>query len=174
VKVFCFTIAVTVVLSGCSSATKTYPSTGSLVPNASFQLTPNLNVALEKIVYWGAYAGVAYLVLDPLAPNWQIEEAKLSATQYHLALHMKRYYAGGAGEARVVFNKRANDLVRSLGAESYRIVEYSEGMESSLLGSRRVGEGVVELVALKPVEPVAIAEKIGTTPPPSAERGEAP
>jgi uncharacterized protein YceK len=174
VKVVCVAIAVSVVLSGCSSATKIYPSTGSLVPNTSFQLTPNLNVALEKIVYWGAYAGVAYLVLDPLAPNWQIEEARFSATQYHLALHMKRYYAGGAGEARVVFNRRAKDLVRSLGAESYRILEYSEGMESSLLGSRRVGEGVLELVALKPPEQEPAAAKVDTTPRPSAERGEAP
>jgi hypothetical protein len=155
---FCwFTIATAVALSGCSSAAKTYPTTGSAVPNWNFQLTPGLNVALEKIVYWGAYSGVAYLVLDPLAPNWEIEEVKFSDTQYRLVLRMKRYYAGGAGEARVVFNKRANDLVRSLGAGSYRVLEYSEGMESSVLGNRRVGEGVVELVALKPPEAVPLA-----------------
>jgi hypothetical protein len=161
-------------LSGCSSAIKTYPTTGSAVPNTSFQLTPNLNVALEKIVYWGAYAGVAYLVLDPLAPNWQIEEARFSDTQYHLTLHMKRYYAGGAGEASVVFNRRAKDLVRSLGAESYRILEYSEGMESSVLGSRRVGEGVVELIALKQPEQEPVAASVEASPHPSPERGEVP
>ncbi len=144
-------------LSSCNTA-KTIPTSGSAVPNWNLQLTPGLNVALEKIVYWGAYSGVAYLVLDPLAPNWEIEEVKFSDTQYHLALHMKRYYAGGAGEARVVFNKRANDLVRALGAGSYRVLEYSEGIESSVLGNRRVGEGIVELVALKPAEaePVAV------------------
>jgi hypothetical protein len=138
-------------------------------------LTPSLNVALEKTVYWGAYAGIAYLVLDPLAPNWQIEEAKFSDTQYHLALRMKRYYAGGAGEARVVFNKRANALARSHGAESYRVLEYSEGMESSVLGSRRVGEGVVELVALKVPEYGSTAVKVAATSRlPSQERGEVP
>jgi hypothetical protein len=87
---------------------------------------------------------------------------------------MKRYYAGGAGEARVVFNRRAKDLVRSLGAESYRILEYSEGMESSVLGSRRVGEGVVELVALKQPEQEPAAAKADANPRPSPERGEVP
>jgi hypothetical protein len=137
-------IALALALAACGTV-RTIPSNGALVPDWSLQLTPDLNVALDKIVYWGAYAGVAYLVLDPLTPNWEIEEAKFTDNRYHLAMRMKRYYAGGAGEARVVFNRRAAELVRAHGATSYQILEYSEGMESSVLGSRRVGAGVIEL-----------------------------
>lgn len=131
--------------AGCSSAAKTFPSSGSVIPDWSLQLAPGFSVGLDKVVYWGAYAGVAYLVIDPLKPNWAIEEARLSPAHYHLSLHMKRYYAGGAGEARVVFNQRAKDLVQATGAAGYEILEYSEGMESSALGSQRVCGGVIRL-----------------------------
>ncbi len=117
-----------------------------MIPNWSFQVGPGLNVGLDKIIYWGAYAGAAYLVLDPLAPNWQIEEAKLSETRFYLSLQMKRYYAGGAGEARVVFDRRAKELVRASNAAGYEILEYSEGLESSVLGSRRTSNGVIRLI----------------------------
>ena len=103
-------------------------------------------MALEKIVFWGAYASVAYLSLDPLAPNWDIEQAAFPDSYFHLSLKMKRVYSGGAGEARVVFNQRAKDLMRQNGYESYEIVEYSEGLESSVLGSQRVSKGVIRLV----------------------------
>ena len=138
-------LLVVTLAGGCSSAVKTFPSSGSVIPDWSLQVAPGFNVGLDKVIYWGAYAGAAYLVLDPLKPNWDIEEARLSSTHYHLSLHMKRYYVGGAGEARVVFNQRAKDLVRAAKAEDYEILEYSEGMESSVLGSRRVCSGVVRL-----------------------------
>jgi hypothetical protein len=63
---------------------------------------------------------------------------------------MKRYYTGGAGEARQVFHRRAKDLMRAGGFDSYQVVEYTEGMESSVLGSKRVAEGVIKLVARQP------------------------
>jgi hypothetical protein len=58
---------------------------------------------------------------------------------------MKRVYAGGAGEARVAFHQRAKDLMRENGYEGYSIVEYNEGLESSVLGSQRVAKGVIQL-----------------------------
>lgn len=121
------------------------PSTGSVVPDTNLMVTPALSIPLEKMVFWGAYAGAAYLVLDPLAPNWEIEEAQFPEDRYKLSLHMKRVYAGGAGEARAVFQRRAKELVRSGNYNSYEVLEYSEGMESSVLGSQRVAEGVIRL-----------------------------
>lgn len=121
------------------------PGNGTVIPDASLQLTPNLAISLEKLVFWGAYAGAAYLILDPLAPNWEIEEAAFPDAHYHLSLKMKRYYAGGAGEARTVFHARARDLMRTGGYTGYTVLQYSEGMESSMLGSLRVGEGVIQL-----------------------------
>lgn len=121
------------------------PRTGSVIPNTSFQITPLLAIPLEKIVYWGAYAGAAYLILDPYAPNWDIEEAALPKNQFHLALKMKRYYSGGAGEARAVFHRRAKELVQYGGFEGYEVLEYNESLESSVLGSQRVAQGVIRL-----------------------------
>lgn len=121
------------------------PNHGALVPNANVQLTPSVGIALEKLVFWGMYAGAAYLILDPLAPNWEIEQAAFPDAHYHLSLKMKRYYAGGAGEARTVFHARARDLMRVGGYTGYTVLQYSEGMESSVLGSQRVGEGVIQL-----------------------------
>jgi hypothetical protein len=139
-------------LSGCfatsptSSLNGTFPATGSLLPDTTLQLTPSFGVTLEKLVYWGGTAAIAYLILDPLSPNWSIEEARFPSGHVHLSLHMKRYYSGGAGEARVVFHRRAKELMREGGYDSYQVIEYNEGMESSVLGSQRVGEGVILLV----------------------------
>lgn len=121
------------------------PSVGSIIPNTTLQLLPSFGISLEKLVYWGGAAAVAYLVLDPLAPNWQIEGAVLPGDHVHFSLQMKRYYSGGAGEARQVFHRRAKQLVREGGFDSYEVVEYSEGLESSVLGSQRVAEGVIRL-----------------------------
>lgn len=121
------------------------PRAGSIIPNSTVKVTPSFAIPLEKLVFWGGYAAAAYMILDPLAPNWDIEEAPLPKNQVHLALKMKRFYAGGAGEARVVFHRRAKELVQYGGYEGYEVLEYSESLESSVLGSQRVAQGVVRL-----------------------------
>lgn len=129
-------------LAGCTLISQ---QANNIVPNRMVTPSPSLSIALEKVVFWGAYAGAAYLILDPLAPNWDIEQAQFPQEQYHLSLHMKRFYAGGAGEARVVFHRRARELAREHGFDGYQVLEYTEGMDSSVLGSQRVAEGVVRL-----------------------------
>jgi hypothetical protein len=140
-----------IALTGCGSwqvptnLNGNIPAKGSAVPPTTLVVTPSLSIPLEKMVFWGAYAGVAYLILDPWAPNWDIEEAKFPGDHYKMSLHMKRYYTGGAGEARAVFHRRAKELVQAGGYDGYEVVEYTEGLESSVLGSRRVAEGVIVL-----------------------------
>lgn len=132
-------------LAACGTTEKSIPGSGYVLPNAALKVSPSISVALEKIVTWGAFAGAVYLVLDPLAPNWHLEEAPLGREHIHFSLQMKRYYAGGAGEARAVFNRRARELMRLNGYDGYEVVEYNEGLESSVLGSRRTATGVVRL-----------------------------
>lgn len=138
-------------LSGCGSLTSTtnasgtFPKGGSIIPATNIAVSPTYSLPLEKLVYWAGVSAIAYYVIDPAAPNWQIEEAKFPDNHYHLAMKMKRYYAGGAGEARVVFNRRAEELARSQGFSGYEIVSYSESLESSVIGSQRTGEGVIVL-----------------------------
>lgn len=139
--------AVLLLASACSATRLegTHPGGGPLIPETNFALTPGTTIQLEKLVNWGLYAGVAYLILDPWAPNWSIEQASFPDDHFHLSLQMKRYYAGGAGEARAVFHHRAKELARSGGFDGYEVVEYQESLESSVLGSQRSATGVIRL-----------------------------
>jgi hypothetical protein len=128
-----------------SSSVKSIPSSGSIVPDYTFKLSPSVSVPLEKVVYWGLLAGAAYYVLDPLAPNWDIEEAPLGDNHVHLSLRMKRYYAGGAGEAQSHFHRRAKELARLNDFTGYKVLEYQESLDSSVIGSQRTATGVVVL-----------------------------
>lgn len=130
---------------GPTSLDGNFPAQGPILPDTSLNLTKSIQLPLEKVVSWGLYAGAAWLILDPLAPNWEIEQASFPDRYYHLSLKMKRVYTGGAGEARVVFHQRAKDLMRQNGFDGYAVVEYSEGLESSVLGSQRVAQGVIQL-----------------------------
>lgn len=143
-------------LAACSSVTGTYPRSGAVVPAAAVRLTENYAVSLEKLVGYAGVAAAAYAVLDPLAPNWQIHEADLGEAHYLLVLRMKRVHAGGDGEARQVFQRRAAQLARAGGYGGFEIVSYSEGIESTL-PAQRVGEGVIRLVAPGASAPMALA-----------------
>lgn len=121
-------------------------SSGLIPSDKAIVLSKGTSIALDKLVYWGLYAGAAYLILDPLTPNWDIEEARLNPDLVHFDLKMKRFYSGGAGEARQVFERRAKTLVREGNFASYEVLEYSEGIESSVLGSQRTAEGVIRLI----------------------------
>lgn len=90
--------------------------------------------------------GLAYLIYDPLAPNWEIEETRLSEDRFYLQLRMKRYFTGGEGEAKRIFQRRAAQLQRELGYSAYRILDYAEGIDSQTLAARRFGEGSIQLV----------------------------
>lgn len=118
----------------------------SLIPDGTVNIGPSVSYPIEKLVYWGAYIGAAYLILDPWAPNWEIEEARFPEHHVHFQMKMKRYYSGGAGEARAVFNRRARELMRTGGYTGFEVVEYTESLDSSLLGSQRKAEGVIRLV----------------------------
>lgn len=119
-------------LSGCSS-------TGA---NA-FSLTAN--TAVKTNVVLGAALAI-YLIYDPLAPNWEIEEAKLNDGTYRFSMKMKRFHTGGAGESLQILKRRATQLQQESGHAAYQIVEYSEGIDSHTLGARRVAEGMIRLV----------------------------
>lgn len=141
-------LALAAMITSCSNLISTqgdYPRAGSIVGTGNLNVTPSLSIPLEKLFFWGVYASAAYLIIDPLAPNWEIEEAKFPEERYLMSLHMKRVYSGGAGEARTVFHRRAGELMQAGGYDGYQVLEYSEGMESSALGAQRVAKGMIQL-----------------------------
>lgn len=101
-----------------------------------------LGATSEREYVAGAPAGV----LDSIFSNWDVREARIAEDRYALALRMRVIHSGGNGEARTLFNRRAAQLAHEGGFAGYRILTYTEGVESSPLLAQRVAEGTIQLV----------------------------
>lgn len=135
------------VLGGCSSISGDYPRNNSIIPSAAIRITEGYSISLENLVLGGAAAAAVYLIVDPLAPNWRIEQAQVADDRYAFALKMKRFHSGGDGEARVVFHRRARELAQKAGYAGYEVLSWQEGIESTTFpASQRVAEGSIRLV----------------------------
>ena len=133
-------------VAACGSTPTTIPSSGSLLPNATIQVGPTIAYTVEKIAVAGAAGALLYVIYDPLAPNWRIEETRLGDDTYAFSLRAKSFRVGGDGEAIQVVKRRAMQLQRERGYTGYRILDYSEGIESSTPLTYRVSAGTVQLV----------------------------
>lgn len=138
-KRFAALAAVTLAVAACSSGSP-------LVPDKALHLTGGAAVKLSSLATGAVLAGAAYLIYDPLAPNWEIEESRSTDDTYRFSLTMKRFHTGGAGEALQALKRRAGQLKAEQGYAAYQILEYSEGIDSRTLGARRVAQGAIRLV----------------------------
>ncbi len=112
-----------------------------LIPNESIVLSKSLAIPAEAL----ALGAAIYFVVDPLSPNWQIEEGRLSDNQFRIALRKKRFTTGGDGEAAQIFYRRAEKIVRDNGYTGYVVLEFGEGVESTVPIARRVAQGVIQI-----------------------------
>lgn len=142
-KTAALVIAVAISVAGCSSATKTALP---LIPDKTIQLTAKTSLKLSTLATGLAVAAAIYVVYDPLAPNWEIEESKLNEDTYRFSLKMKRYHTGGSGESIQILKRRASQLQYEQGFANYQILEYTEGIDSQTIGARRMAEGTIKLV----------------------------
>jgi hypothetical protein len=154
-------------LVGCTSIPPNIPPSGSIVPGeGKVQVTPSVSytyeeLAIAPVVAWSLKGIlensldqleifqqplILYFVYQPFAPNWSVEEAKLDDNTYYLRLQAKRFRIGGDGEAMMVLKRRALQLQHARGFSGYRILDYSEGIESSTPVSQRYSQGIVQLV----------------------------
>ncbi len=101
----------------------------------------------QYLWFGAAVAIAAYVIHDPLAPNWTIEETPLDANIYRLSMRAKSFRTGGDGESGLILKRRALQLQHQRGFAAYRILDYSEGVESSTTFTHRYAEGVIQLVA---------------------------
>ena len=136
-----FALCLVVMCGGCTGIDGV-SARGVLIPPETINLTNSLSIPLQSL----AVAGALYVIVDPLAPNWQIEESQLATGRYLIAMKKKRFTTGGDGEAAQVFYRRAAQIVREQGGARYRVLEFSEGVESSVPIAQRVAQGVVEVV----------------------------
>ena len=140
----CIAAAVGVALiTGCSSTTS---SSKPLIADKAIQLTAKTSISASTLATAAVVALAIYIVYDPLAPNWEIEEARLSDDTYRFSMKMKRYHTGGAGESIQILKRRASQLKHEQGYADFHILEYTEGIDSHTLGARRMAEGTIKLV----------------------------
>jgi hypothetical protein len=93
------------------------------------------------------YAGlVAYALVDPLAPNWQIQASGAGDDRVRLDMWMKRLASGGEGEARQIFMRNARQLAADGGYAGFDVLWYEEGIDSIRPWARRVAQGEIRLV----------------------------
>ncbi|PKO38076.1 MAG: hypothetical protein CVU33_09875 [Betaproteobacteria bacterium HGW-Betaproteobacteria-6] len=133
--------------------------TSPLIPNETIQLTAKTGVSLSSLATVAVVGAAIYLVYDPLAPNWEIEESRLSPDVYRFSMKMKRYHTGGAGESVQILKRRASQLQYENGFASYQILEYTEGIDSQTLGARRVAEGTIRLVQRQDADSYKLNER---------------
>lgn len=149
------TLLVALSLAGCSStATNGTPgSNGTLgtdgygntirpiIPNESLVLSKSLTIPAEAL----ALGAVIYYVVDPLSPNWQIEEARIGENRFRISLRKKRFATGGDGEATQIFYRRAQSIVTENGYAGYTVLEFGEGVESTVPIAQRVSQGIIQV-----------------------------
>ena len=141
----CLAAAVTAGCAAVSSNPGAIDASGNavstLITNKSLNLTPALALSVENMLLGAAL----YWAVDPLAPNWALEQAQLGAERVRISLRKKRFTSGGDGEAAQVFARRAEQVARAGGYAGYTVMEYTEGIESTLPLAQRVAQGVIRL-----------------------------
>lgn len=95
-------------------------------------------------------AAALTLIYEPFSANWSVEEKALGDETYHLSLRAKRFRTGGDGEAIQIFKRRALQLQQEGGFSGYRILSYTEGIESGTPVAQRYSEGTIRLVRADP------------------------
>ena len=134
-------------LVSCGTANTTLtPSSGTILPNTKLVVSPSISFTTEQIAVAALAGAVLYKIYDPLAPNWNIEEKSLDVDTYYLSLRAKSFRTGGDGEAIQIVKRRALQLQREKGYAAYRILDYTEGIESSTPLTHRVSKGTIQLV----------------------------
>ena len=128
-------------LAGCTSIAGE-SSKSTIIPSQALNISRSLSVPLESV----AAGALLFVIIDPLAPNWHIEQTRLGENRFRIAMRKKRFTTGGDGEAMPAFYRRAEQIAGELGSRQYRIVEFTEGIDSEVLVARRVAQGIVDII----------------------------
>ena len=137
--------ALTALLAGCNP----------VIPSGTVHLTETLSYTYAQILGTAIVIGAIYVVVDPLAPNWEIKETKLDDTHYRIDMRMKRVATGGVGESMDLFHRQADAIAIQNHSPGYTIVSFNEGIESTFPIARRWSRGVIEVQPM----PVKVGER---------------
>lgn len=143
-------ISLLLAVAACHTFQGDYPRTTSLVPPGALKIFPNYKLAYADIVQIAGVAVIAYTLVDPLAPNWEITETRLSESRVAFKLRMKDFNLGGMGEAPMVLARRAASLSAEQGMAGYQIDRYEEALDSRIIFPHRTAYAEVQLLPLEP------------------------
>lgn len=161
-------------VTGCTTAPPNMPPSGSIIPEEGrVQVASDVSYTYKELIAAPATAymldGILeksldqlrpftqpillYFVYQPFAPNWTLEEARLNDDTYYVRMQAKRFRTGGDGEAMMVMKRRAKQLQHERGYAGFKVIDFSEGIESSTPISQRYSEGIFKLVKSDAVMP---------------------
>ncbi|MBK1679986.1 hypothetical protein [Rhodocyclus tenuis] len=138
-------------LAACNTISGSYPRSSPLLPDAGIKVSAGTTLTFEEMLGAAAVGAIIYVVYDPLAPNWTIQEQALDQETFALALRAKSFRIGGDGESMQIFRRRAEQLQREKGYTAYRILDYSEGIDSGTPFTHRTSQGIIQLVGAGPI-----------------------
>jgi hypothetical protein len=124
-----------------------------IIPDGTIELTATESITYANALGIVAVAAVAYLVVDPLAPNWEVVEAKVADNRWRVALRKKNFTTGGDGEAIMLLHRHAERLAEVQGYRSYQVLQWQEGVQSDMPLAHRWARGEVELREYMPPIP---------------------
>jgi hypothetical protein len=116
-----------------------------LIPDKTLNISPSLQIPYETVVATALVGFIAWQVLDPLAPTWDIRHTRQGPDQFEITLRQKRFATGGDGEARYLFRRHAQALATGHGYPDYTITSYEESVESGPVIGQRVSRGTIVL-----------------------------
>lgn len=128
--------------SGCTTSPNQPGAKGAFGLSGSMLTTPYSIVPGVNPLIVGAAAAAAY---NAFLPTWSADDMPIGQNRYRISLRKKTFSSGGGdGEAAQVFKYRAEQIAALHGYESYEILEFTEGLDSSgPLGTRRVAQGII-------------------------------
>lgn len=130
-------VPLTAILAGCGSS--------PLIPDKKLMISPGFQPTVEAVVGVAIAGAIAYYVIDPMAPNWEVKVNQLDETRVEIFLRKKRFSVGGDGEAPAIFRRKAQKLADDNGYAGYAILQYTEEIDSETTYARRISRGVIAL-----------------------------
>ncbi len=134
--------AVAGMVAGCTTSPNDPNSSGTFGVTGSMFTTPYSMVPGIHPVILGAGAAA---IINGLLPNWSLEEMPLGGDRYRIFLRKKTFSSGGDGEATQLFKYRAEQIAALRGYEGYQVLEFTEGLDSGVMGTQRVAQGIIQI-----------------------------
>ena len=120
------------ILTGCSSSLPR-------LPDLSQELFINNQITTKTLII-GAI--VLYYAKDGFV--WEVEDRNIGEDLYRLTVKQGKLKTTGQGEARIYFNRRAEEISASQQCKSITTLEYNESLISDFFNvPQRVTEGVI-------------------------------